>query len=199
MPFVTEEIWQRIGSGTYELKNLKVSIMTAPWPHIQEQLIDKKLEKQALSVFAIITQIRNLRSSLEVMPDKKVKVSLYPHSKIKQKLVKENTVLIKNLAKLEELELLDSNKRPAAAISATVEDIDLYLHFTGLLDVAKEQRKFSEKIHHLSQLRKSKEERLKNPDFIKKAPKDIVDCELESKAKLDDELKRLEKMLDELR
>jgi len=191
MPFVTEEIWQKLNKTT--------SIVTQPWPHIQEKLIDKKLEKQAQSIFGIITQIRNLRSSLEVKPDREVKVSLYPHSKIKQKLVKDNSALIKNLSKLEELYLLDSNKRPAAAISATVEDIDLYLHFTGLLDVAKEQRKFSEKIHNLSQIRKSKVERLKNPDFIKKAPKDIVDNELESKAKLDDELKRLERMLDELR
>ena len=206
MPFVTEEIWQKLNETTTQSlpaeqagNNETTSIVTEPWPHIQEQLIDKKLEKQAQSVFAIITQIRNLRSSLEVKADKKVKVSLYPHSKIKQKSVKENTVLITNLAKLEELELLDSNKRPAAAISATVEDIDLYLHFTGLLDVAKEQRKFSEKIRNLSQIRKSKEERLKDSDFIKRAPKDIVDCELESKAKLDDELKRLERMLDELR
>jgi len=199
MPFVTEEIWQRIGLRGEEPKNLKTSIVTEPWPHIQEQLIDKKLEKQAQSVFGIITQIRNLRSSLEVKAEEKVKVSLYPHSKIKQKLVKDNSALIKNLAKLEELELLDSDMKPAAAISATVEDIDLYLHFTGLLDVTKEQHKFSEKIRNLSQLRKAKEERLKNPDFIKKAPKDIVDNELESKAKLDDELKRLERMLDELR
>ncbi len=42
MPFISEEIWQRINPEAG-------SIMTQPLPHIQEQIIDKKLEAQAES------------------------------------------------------------------------------------------------------------------------------------------------------
>ena len=192
MPFISEEIWQRISP---ELG----SIMTQPLPHIQEQIIDKKLELEAQAVFNVITGIRNMRSSIEVKPEQKVKVSLYPHTKIKQKLINDNSGLIINLAKLEDLELLSSRQRPQAVISLVADDIDIYLYFSGLLDVASEQKKIKGKIENLARIVKSKEAQLKNADFIKRAPKDIVEKEKESKAKLDSELTRLENMLNELR
>jgi len=210
MPFITEDIWQRIHdqgqspknnsgidlSGTVPVEN---SIMIQPWPHIQAQMIDKKLEKDTQSIFDTITQIRNLRSSIEIKPDLKVKVSIYPHAKAKYKLLRENAGLIKNLAKLEDLELLDSSIRPQATISAIIEDVDIYLHFAGLVDISGEQHKMREKLNSLREIIKSKELRIKNTEFIKKAPKEIVDREKENIAKLNDELRRLTKMSNELR
>jgi len=191
MPFITEEIWQR-------LPHEGESIMIQPLPHVQEQMIDKRTEKEAQFIFNVITQIRNLRSSLEIKPEQKVKVSVYPHAKPKHKFIKENEALIINLAKLEELDLLDSGKRPAATISAVVEDVDVYLHFSGLLDLDAEQHKIKGKISNLEKIIKSKDSMLGNPDFIKRAPKEIVEKEKENKAKFADELKRIERMLHEL-
>jgi len=191
MPFISEEIWQ-------SLPHEGNSIMLQPFPHIQEQIIDKKLEKQAQSLFNIITQVRNMRSSIEVKPEQKVKVSLYPHNKVKTKFIMDHADLLRNLAKIENLEFLPASKRPKATISATVEDTDIYLHFSALLDITAEQRKIKEKIAGLEKIVKSKQVMLDNADFVKRAPKEIVDKEKEGKAKLEDELKRLEKMFNEL-
>ena len=199
MPFITEEIWQRLAfQGQSPLGTVPDSIMIQPLPHIQEQIIDAKLEKQAESIFNIITQIRNLRSSIEVKPDQKVKVSVYPHNKLKHKLIKDNSGLIINLAKLEDFEFLTASKRPQATISSTIEDIDIYLHFTGLLDILGEQRKIKERMGNLEKIIKSKQGMLNNPDFLKRAPSEIVEKERENKANLEGELKRLEKMFNEL-
>ncbi len=46
---------------------------------------------------------------------------------------------------------------------------------------------------------KSKKSRIRNPEFIKKAPREIIEKENESISKLKDELKRLKRMSDELR
>ena len=191
MPFISEEIWQR-------LHHNPESIMVQPWPHIQEQIIDKKLEKQAESIFTIITQIRNLRSYIEIKPEQKVKVSLYPHTKIKENLIKEHSNLIINLAKLEELELLNSSKRPDSTISAVSEDVDIYLHFSGLFDIDKERLKIKQKLEELKKVKESKEERIRNPEFLKKAPAEIVEKEKESIAELKSSIERLEKMHREL-
>jgi valyl-tRNA synthetase len=191
MPFITEEIWRMINRTT--------SIMVSPWPHIQEQMVDKKLEKQAQSLFDIITQIRNLRSVIEIKPEQRVRVSVYPHSKPKYNLVKDNAGLIENLAKLQDLELLTDGKRPHATISAIIEDIDIYLHFSGLLDIAREKAKIRDKMKSLEGILSSKKSRISNPEFIKKAPKEIIDKEKEDITKLNDELKRFKKMSDELR
>jgi len=191
MPFVTEEIWQR-------LPHDGLTIMMQPWPHLQEQMIDKKLEKQAECLFDLIKEIRNLRSSIELKPDQRVVISVYPHAKQKHKLIENNTGLITNLAKLETLNILDSSPRPAATISAVSEDIDIYLHFSGLLDISKEQHKIKVKINELERIKNSKEERIKNPEFVKKAPKEIVEKEKESIEELKNSLKRLERMHNEL-
>jgi valyl-tRNA synthetase len=191
MPHISEEIWQR-------LPHEGESIMVRPWPHLEEQIIDKRCEKEAESIFETITQIRNLRISLEVKPEQKVRVSLYPHAKIKLKLFSEAAGLIRDLARLEMLEFLPENKRPAACVSAISKDADIYLHFSGLLDLTAEQQKIKKKISGLSALIKSKEVRVKNSEFTKKAPKEIVEGEKESIKKLNEELIRLEKMHDEL-
>jgi valyl-tRNA synthetase len=198
MPFITEEIWQRLNGLTGKQANRQTSIMLQPWPQIEEAIIDKKLEKAAESIFNLITQIRNLRSSIELKPEQRVRVSLYPHTKINRALLKDNSGLMINLARLEGLELLDVNKRPPATISAVVEDIDIYLHFSGLLDITGEQRKIKTKIEQLERAIKANEAQLKNRDFLKRAPREIVEQEKEGQAKLADELKRLEKMFHEL-
>jgi len=197
MPFITEEIWQRILEMSESKKN-NLSIMTQPWPHIQEQIIDKKAETEAQLLFDVITQIRNLRSSIEIKPDQKVKISIYPHAKTKSKSIKDNIDLINNLAKLEELKLLDTNQRPEATLSAVIEDFDIYLHFSGLLDVAAEKTKISAKLKELTKSITGKESRLKNPEFVNKAPKEIVEKEKQGLEELKGSVKRLERMFDEL-
>jgi len=191
MPFVTEEIWQR-------LPHEGQSIMIQSWPHTQEQMVDKKLEKQAQSIFDVIKEIRNLRSSIEVKPDQKVVISVYPHTKLKHKLIENNTDLITNLAKLEALKILESSARPASTISAVIEDIDIYLHFSGLLDISKEKHKIKEKINELEKIKNLKVQRIKNPEFLKKAPKEVVEKEKESIEELRNSIKRLERMNNEL-
>jgi valyl-tRNA synthetase len=191
MPFIAEEIWQRI-------PHQGKSIMLEPWPHVQEQMIDEEIEKRVGSLFGIITQIRNLRSSLEIKPEQKVKVSLYPQLKSEENLIEENSRLIMNLARLESLDLLHSDQRPKAVISAVFQEVDIYLHFGGIVDTLKEQQKTKKRLEEVSKIIKSKESRLSNPDFIKRAPPEIVEKEKEDLAKLNDERKRLEKMLHEL-
>ena len=198
MPFITEEIWQRLNGQTGKRANGQTSIMLETWPHIQEQIIDKKTEQQAQSVFDVVTQIRNLLSSIELKPDQRVKVSIYPHNKIKQRLIEENSGLILNLANSEDLEVLKKNQRPKDTVSAVVEDFDVYLHFTGLLDIAKEQLTIRKKIEELSKIRSVKEARIKSPEFLKKAPAEVVEKEGLSIKELGDSINRLEKMFDEL-
>ncbi|MFH1413797.1 MAG: valine--tRNA ligase [Candidatus Omnitrophota bacterium] len=191
MPYISEEIWNRINPEAG-------SIMIQPLPHIQEELIDKKLELEVQSIFNIITQIRNLRKAIDLKSDAKVKVSIYSHSKSKAELIRKNHNLIISLARLESLELPDFSKRPHGTISATGEDVDIYLHFTGLLDIERERLKLQDKISGIKQALESKDRMLDNENFVKKAPREVVEKEKENKAKLSDELKRLEMMSDEL-
>jgi valyl-tRNA synthetase len=191
MPFITEEIWQR-------LPHTGESIMIEPWPHVQEQMVDKRTEKQAQVIFDIITCIRNLRSSIEIKPEQRVEISVYPHAAAKQNLIRENEGLIKNLARAEVLNILGKSGRPRATISDLVLDVDIYLHFSGLFNIGKELEKIKEKIDEQGKIMVAKEQRIKNPEFLKKAPIDVVEKEKQSILELKGSLRRLEKMRNEL-
>jgi valyl-tRNA synthetase len=191
MPFITEEIWQK-------LPHEGESIMVQPWPHVQENIIDKKTELQMELVINIIKSIRYLRSQIELKPNQKVSVSVYPHKKINQQLIENNIDLITYLAKLETLKILDSSTRLSSTISAISGSVDIYLHFRGLIDIANEQQKITEKIVSLAKMIGAKEARLKNVEFVKKAPPEVVSKEKESINILKDESRRLEKMFNEL-
>ncbi len=191
MPFITEEVWQKV-------PHQKESIMIQPWPHVQEQIIDKKLELRMEELFGVIKSIRNLRSQIELKPDRKVPVSVHSHNKTTGELVSDHVDLIKNLCRLDKLQILDSHQRPKSVISSTAKDIDIYLHFSGLLDIVKERQKIKQKMLNLEKIKKGKQARMKNAEFVKKAPKEVVASEKESIIKLADELARLEKMHNEL-
>jgi valyl-tRNA synthetase len=198
MPFITEEIWQRLKQGARAKTRQGISIMICPWPHIQAQMVDKRIEKETESLFEVITQIRNLRSLIDIKPEQKVKVAVYPHVKVKHKIITDNLKLLKNMARLEVLELLREDKRPAGAISATAKDVDIYLYFSGLFDIEKEKQRIKQKIGNLEKFKKDKQRRMQNPEFIKKAPGEVIAKEKEGIDGLEDEIKRLEKMHNEL-
>ncbi len=191
MPFVTEEIWQKLPHGGE-------SIMVRPWPHVQEQIIDKRLEKDMVVLFDIITSIRNLRSEIEIKGEQKVPLSIYPHSKVAANLIAANKEAILNLAKLERLDVLAHNAKPKGTISSICESADIYLSFSGLIDIAKELQKSMQKLDNLKKVITGKESRLKNAEFVKKAPKDVVEKEKESLLEAHNTIKRLERTISEL-
>ncbi|HTY45450.1 MAG TPA: class I tRNA ligase family protein, partial [Patescibacteria group bacterium] len=192
MPFITEELWQR-------LPHEGASIMASNWPHVQEQIIDEKAEAQMESLFAAIRSIRTLRSEIELRPDQKIPVSLYPHSKAVRQLFQERSGLVVRLSGLSELHILDENKRPQEAISDITKDTDLYLHFGGLVDIAKEQVKIKEKIAKELQRKQAKEKTVANPDFLKKAEPEIIETMRQEITEAQGRIERMERLYDELR
>lgn len=172
--------------------------MASPWPHVQGQIIDKELEKDMLVLFDIITSVRNLRAEIEIKPEQNIPVSIFPHSDTAADLIAENKEAILHLAKLERLDILAQNTKPKGAISCISEAADVYLSFSGLIDIAKELQKAMQKLDNLKKVIVGKESRLKNAEFVKKAPKEIVEKERESLAEANDTIKRLERMISEL-
>ena len=192
MPFITEEIWQG-------LPNEGESIMVHSWPHVQEKMIDKKIESKMHLIFDIIKLIRNLRSQIDLKPNQKAPVSIYPYKKVYQRLIEDNRELIVNLANLERLDILVTDKRPQQAISDITKSAGIYLHFSCLIDVNRERDKIKQNMHRQAVMLKGKKTRIENRDFLKKAPREVIKKEKESIAEIENAIKRLEQMYNELR
>ncbi len=192
MPFITEEVWQR-------LPHKGESIMIQSWPRVEEDIIDKKLESQIELIFDIIKSIRNLRGQINLKANQRMAVSLYPRGRDYQQLIEVNSNLIINLADLETLNILDSDKKPQDTISDITKSADIYLHFRGLIEVNRERVRIKERISKQAEIMKAKRVRMKNQDFIKKAPREVIQKEKESLVEIANAIKRLKQMYNELR
>ena len=197
MPFVTEEIWQRLMSlGAHELTSS--SIMVQAWPHIQEQMIDKKTENKLSLIFDIITTIRNLRQEVEIPVQKDIELVISTNNKENKELIELISPYIKNLARLSTLKIDKEYKHIKSIITAVIKDIHVTLPLSGVVDVEKEKIKIEERIEKTKSEISAKKKTLSNKEFLKKAPPEVVDKEKERVKELNDILKRLKIIKDEL-
>ena len=199
MPFITEEIWQKLIVGAGSEPAPTKSIMVQSWPHIQKQMIDKNAEGAMRIAIEVITVVRNLKAQMKLTSAQSVKVSLLTKDKKSKKILEQVSQYIINLAKLEELNIGSQDAERKKGISAISGNIQVFLELEGLIDIEKEIEKLNKEIEGLEKDLKSKEARLGNKEFIKKAPLEIVEKEKELLVVGKEKLASLSKIIHELK
>jgi valyl-tRNA synthetase len=179
MPFVTEYIWSLMGNN---------DLIVAKWPEVVPH--SKKNYRNFETIRLLITDIRRLRAEQGVEPSAFIKVAMVADKDAK-KLIEENIAIVKQLARLEEIEFVKAvEKNWPTAVSGKV---TVGLNLASGIDVEKEHEKIQKEIEALKPYIKSTEAKLKNKDFTSKAPEKVVN---DMKNKLDEakaKLKALEK------
>ncbi len=192
MPFVTEEIWQSLpindshGTG---------SIMLAEWPQAQPALLDECIENDMAVTIGVITSIRNIRSELNIQPQKLCK-ALVSGNTNNRTILGASAEYIKNLARLESFEVTEKLVRPKLSSVAVFGECEICVPLEGLVDLEAETRKLSGRIGELEKYAKSIENKLNNRNFAERAPKAVIDGE---KAKLSETRISLDKLKENLK
>jgi valyl-tRNA synthetase len=192
MPFITEEIWQRLNQTT--------SIMLGPWPNIQKKMIDKDIEKRMQILIDSIVAIRNLRSQLKIEPQKKIQVIISVKDSKIEDLFKDNISYITGLARLEKLEVYRNLKRPESSVSKVLTHSNIYILYKGIIDVSGERERISKEKEQVSLKLNQSLSRIKDKGFLKNAPRELIEKEKEKIKNLKGmllELKRLQEELNE--
>src|ERR1043166_1423877 len=75
MPFITEELWQRLPGGgrdsmhpAYKQADVTPTVMLTSFPQADEALIDEQAEAEMQSLIELISLVRNIRTELNVKP-----------------------------------------------------------------------------------------------------------------------------------
>lgn len=152
MPFVTEKIFD-------DLQKNKKLLMIEKWPEADKKLIDKKAEKEFGELQEIISKIRNIRSSYHIDPARIIKAS--------SKKVG-NKEIIEKLARVKIIEGRGKGLRISGKADRLILDI------TTLIDIDKEKKRLRDDISNLDRLFLKTETLLRNKNFVKSAPKDVV-------------------------
>ena len=200
MPYISEEIWQRIynqgqspGGGVPGN-----SIMIQPWPHVQEQMIDKKKEDKLNLIFEIIASIRNIRQELEIPLQKEIGVIIASPNQENRKLIEEMSGQIKKIAKLSNLNINAKYSHVKSSVSGVIKDVHVTCLLSGIIDLEREKAKLDARIRELAAQISAKKKTLSNKAFLKKAPEEIVEKESDGLKELNGILKRIKEIKNEL-
>ena len=180
MPFITEEIWQRI-SPLLDMRaqDEDKSLMMQAYPQVDKTLIDAEAEADIDWVKGIIIGIRNIRGEMDISPGKAIPVLLRNGSPEDRRRLEQNRLFLIKLAKLADITYLESTDEAPMCATQLHGDVEILVPLAGLIDKAAEAARLEKEIAKLEKNLAGINGKLSNAKFVDNAPKEIVDTERE--------------------
>jgi len=170
MPHITEEIWHTLTQAE-DGQTLALQF----YPETDTRLIDLDLEQQFELLIGTIRTIRNLRAEADIKPGVKVTVFLQSESDRERQILISGQAYIQDLAKVESLTITPALEREIdPAIAGVVGTIQALIPLAGVVDVAALRAKIQKDLSKVEAEIKSLSNRLNNPNFVNKAPAEVV-------------------------
>ena len=187
MPFITEEIYSK-------LYHKPESIMMTEFPKYEEKLDFKNDEELAAEIMNIITEIRNIRSKMNVHPSKKTKL-IFVTTTAKDE-IKKSEAFLEKLGFANKIEIQKTTENiPENAVAILSKNMEVHIPFEELVDIEEEKKRLEGEKKRLEAEVQRGEKMLSNPGFINKAPEAKIN---EEKTKLANYKELLENVIQKL-
>jgi valyl-tRNA synthetase len=186
MPFITEEIWQKLPGSSG-------SLMKADYP-LPENFANFR-EPESHDAMALIMEsvraLRNIRSEMNIPPSIGIKAILKPVDSDTAEILTEHTGYITHLAGVESLEVNSGSPRPRGSAAAVTPAVEAFVPLGGLLDLSLEKERLARNLSRLEKDLSFLEKKLGNRNFVERAPAELVSEERERKEELEQHRERL--------
>jgi valyl-tRNA synthetase len=176
MPFITEEIWQRISPL---LKIEGQTIMTRPFPLVSEESHDGAAEDEVEWIRDVIQGVRRIRSELNLPPGQKLDVCFQGGGETDRQRQEDAASILAQLGRFEHSGWLDDSEDTSQYAVALVGDLKVLVPLKGLLDIDAEVRRLGRQLEKESAELAKSEAKLSNERFVGNAPTAVVDLERE--------------------
>ena len=168
MPFLTEELWQRLAAGGKH----PASIALAEYPQPVEAAIDEAAEKEMETLQGVITAARNLRAEMKADPRQRLGGALYSQNAVLE-LARTHLDILEKLSGVK-LELrLGLAPRGEGSLHSTP-DFDLVLHLP-LAESGAQRARLEKQIEQLEAVVANSRRQLNNEEFISRAPARVIE------------------------
>ena len=190
IPFVTEEIW-------HKLPGTEKSIMQATFPTALAD--DVEAESKMDLITDIITGIRNVRGEMNISPSVNLDVIIQSQDDAQRGTIEHHQDIIINLARLKTLLVSHLGERPKASATSIVNGASIFVSLEGIIDFSRETNRLKKEIDKLTKELSTVSNKLKNEDFLNKAPEDVVTKVKEKQGLLFEKLQKLQSNIDRLK
>ncbi len=188
MPFITEELFQNIPGINEE------SITISKWPkplHLPFSYDDPTID----IIMEIIKSIRTIRGEMQVKPSEKVDVYIKSQDNLFKNIVENERIYIITLANLNNIYFIEKPDFSKFLAHSVVKSADIYVDLTGKVDLLGEKNRLEKEIKKAEKELSKVDRNLSNPNFLKRAPDEVVKKNQLRKEEL---MEKIEKLKDSL-
>ena len=191
MPFLTEELWERLGDEGNAHDGL---LMLTAWP--EPKVSDEAAAGEINWLVDLISEIRSVRAEMNIPAGAKVSVVVAGASEQTKARLKTHESAILRLARAETVSLADA--APSGAAQIIVGEATVCLPLAGVIDLGAEKTRLQKEAGKLEGEISKIEKKLSNPAFVAKAPEEVVDGEREKVAESKEKLEKVQTALGRL-
>ena len=192
MPFITEEIWDRIrtdGEG---------HLIAAGWPG-PESGFSFPAEADETELFKeIVYKIRNIRGEMNIPPDKKADVIVKTSDPALGRIIEAEAVHIRTNAKVESISVDGAYSPAKTDASAVFAGGELFVPLKGLIDMDRERARLDKEIARIQVDLAKTGAKLDNESFTSRAPREVIEKEAAKRDELTAMLEMLNRNLAKL-
>lgn len=164
MPFVTEELWSKLGVRDDDL-------IVAKWPIADARAIDPEAGKEIDWLIRLVSEVRSSRTELNVPPGARLPVYLRDASAETQARFERLAPAIARLARIDRAE----GEASGGAAQVVVDEATFVLPLEGVIDLAAERTRLTKAIEAAAKERDGLAGRLNNPSFVERAKPEAVE------------------------
>ncbi len=211
MPFVTEELWQRLkglfapyGAPKQETAagksgvSREQALIVAPYPEADERYFDDEAERQMEFLMELVRRVRAIRADLGI-PTAKVDIVLACDDETIPKLVTENFWWLEFVGRITKVRFIRMGETVPQAVSELFNGAEVFVPLAGVVDIGKLRERWQKRLNELTKELRRVQERLNNPQFVQRAPAEIVDAERQRLADLQQQVATIERRLESVK
>jgi valyl-tRNA synthetase len=176
MPFITEELWAVLGEEGPERATL---LCLADWPE-QAKRIDRKAAEEVNWVIDVISEIRSLRSEMNVPEGAALPLTITGADRETKTRAKRYESFLKRLARLSSITIAETP--PQGSAQFVLGEATMALPLANVIDLAAERERLTKEIGKLEQEIEKIDARFANEQFMAKAPEEVVEENRERRA-----------------
>lgn len=194
MPFVTETSWQMLLEQPEP-----ISIMVAAHPTPNESFLNSQAQADIDLVQEIVTGIRNVRNEYKVEAPRWITATIVAGRHTA--MVQGQAPLISRLSRVDPdlLAVVESlPEKPTQAATLVIGEVEIFLPLAGLIDLEAERARLSKELEEVQQDIARREERLRNANFVERAPAHVVQRERDNLAESRATAERLQERLKQI-
>ena len=198
MPFITEELWHRLRPRAEG-----EACIVARWPQANPAETDAEAAQTFALVQELISGIRGVKSQYGVAPSKKIAahVSVGGGNGLVE-AVEQHGRYFAQLANVDDLTVGTGLAKPKASAAVVVGTAgsthEVFVPLAGMIDLDEERARLGRAIEEKESFLVSVERKLRNEQFVNRAPDDVVARERQKAADATSELQKLRANLDDL-